>query len=470
LTVTGEFEAPSNKNLALGKPVSASDSITVGGAWGAALLTDGTRKGTGFSTNSVANPNVGVSGAKWVSVNLQKNSVIDTVVLYPRTDGEVDSNGQTPSYPVDFEIQVRADGESQYRTVKQITGEPNPQGMAQTYAFDAPVIAKEVRIFVTKLGTKEVSDNGHRLQLAEMEVYSRNYPVSIEITSDNTIYEGEQGQLEIEAILADDSRINVDSISKTVTSSDTSVATVTDSGVINALAAGTTTITVDMQINGFEYTCSQELVVAKDTTAPGDVTNVAAEAGNGKVTITWTDPEDKDLDKIKIVDEDTSVATVYVEPGVETATITGLTNGKNYTFRIITIDTRGNESEGVLVSATPTESGTFTVVTIFTVGKTANATKLEAGKVLDASANITNNGAENRQVLLIVALYDSNNRMVNVSYLSKEVAGGATVNFHAGFKLPSDISGHKARVFVWDGKDIESSNMIPLSNAVEIAE
>jgi len=290
-------------------------------------------------------PNVGVSGAKWVSVDLQKNSVIDTVVLYPRTDGEVDSNGQTPSYPVDFEIQVRA--------------------------------------------------------------------------------------------------------------------------------AGTATITVVMDINGFEYTCSQELVVTeKDKTPPADVTNVAVVEGNGQITITWTDPEDSDLDKIKIVDADeaSSVQPVYVEPGVETVTITGLTNGKNYTFRITAIDTAGNESAGVLVNATPAESGTFTVVTTFTVGKTSNATKLEAAKVLDASANITNNGTENRQVLMLVALYDSNNRMINVSYLSKLVAGGATVNFNAGFKLPSDVTDCKARVFVWDGKDIESSNMIPLSNAVEITD
>ncbi|HHV98648.1 MAG TPA: DUF4959 domain-containing protein, partial [Clostridiaceae bacterium] len=239
-----------------------------------------------------------------------------------------------------------------------------------------------------------------------------------------------------------------------------------------ALAAGTTTITVVMDINGFEYTCSQELVVTeKDKIPPADVTNVAVVAENGQVTITWTDPEDSDLDKIKIadVDEASSVQPVYVEPGVETVTITGLTNGKNYTFRITATDKAGNESAGVLVNATPTESGTFTVETTFRVGSTPNATKLEADKMLDASAVITNNGTENKQVLLIVALYDSNNRMVNISYLSKEVAGGATVNFHAGFKLPTDITGYRARVFVWDGRDIESSNMIPLSNVVEIA-
>ncbi|HHW00366.1 MAG TPA: DUF4959 domain-containing protein [Clostridiaceae bacterium] len=200
--------------------------------------------------------------------------------------------------------------------------------------------------------------------------------------------------------------------------------------------------------------------------------NVVVVEGNGQITITWTDPEDSDLDKIKIVDVDeaSSVQPVYVEPGVETVTITGLTNGKKYTFRITAIDKAGNESAGVLVNATPTESGAFTVKTTFTVGKTKNATKLEAGKMLDASAVITNNGTENKQVLLILALYDSNKRMVNVSYLSKEVAGGATEYMHVGFNLPSDITGYKAKVFVWDGRDIESSNMIPLSNVVEIAD
>ncbi|HHW00648.1 MAG TPA: hypothetical protein GXX36_14010, partial [Clostridiaceae bacterium] len=112
----------------------------------------------------------------------------------------------------------------------------------------------------------------------------------------------------------------------------------------------------------------------------------------------------------------------------------------------------------------------FDVETVFTVGKTANADKLEANAMLDASAVITNNETESRQVLLIVALYDSNNRMVNVSYLAKEVAAGTAENFHAGFKLPSDVTGYKVKAFVWEGESLSSSNLKPVSNVVEITD
>jgi len=112
----------------------------------------------------------------------------------------------------------------------------------------------------------------------------------------------------------------------------------------------------------------------------------------------------------------------------------------------------------------------FTVNTTFTVGEKVNATKLEANAMLDASAVITNNGSDSKQVLLIVALYDSSNRMVNVSYLAKEVAAGATENFHAGFKLPSNVAGYKAKAFVWEGESLLSTNMEPVSNVAEITD
>ncbi|WP_422449137.1 glycoside hydrolase family 2 TIM barrel-domain containing protein [Thermoanaerobacterium sp. DL9XJH110] len=94
----------------------------------------------------------------------------------------------------------------------------------------------------------------------------------------------------------------------------------------------------------------------EDTVAPGEVINAAVTAGDGKLTITWTDPGDEDLATIKISGEgDTVMDAVYVDKGVQTAIIEGLTNGRRYTFRITTIDTSGNESEGIIVSGTPGE-------------------------------------------------------------------------------------------------------------------
>ncbi|MEL7565226.1 MAG: DUF4959 domain-containing protein [Dehalobacterium sp.] len=92
-----------------------------------------------------------------------------------------------------------------------------------------------------------------------------------------------------------------------------------------------------------------------DETAPEKVSSLAAVPGDRQVTLNWADPADKDLKEIKIYTEETgSVAgTVYAQPGVQTAAITGLTNGNTYTFIVTTIDASDNESEGVTVQATP---------------------------------------------------------------------------------------------------------------------
>lgn len=72
-------------------------------------------------------------------------------------------------------------------------------------------------------------------------------------------------------------------------------------------------------------------------------------------------------------------------------------------------------------------------------------------------------------VLVIVGLYDESNTMVNISYISKGIAYGGTETLSAGFKLPAaDLTGFKAKAFMWDGDDIKTTNMIPLSNVVQI--
>jgi len=91
-----------------------------------------------------------------------------------------------------------------------------------------------------------------------------------------------------------------------------------------------------------------------DTVPPGKVRDVAVISGHGKLTLTWTDPSNKDLDKIYIVAEaDTVVEAVYVDAGVGSYTFTGLENGVTYTLRLTAIDLYGNESERVTASGKP---------------------------------------------------------------------------------------------------------------------
>ena len=89
-------------------------------------------------------------------------------------------------------------------------------------------------------------------------------------------------------------------------------------------------------------------------------------------------------------------------------------------------------------------------------------------KLLTANVKVENINAPNDSVLAIVSLYDSNDRMINVSYISKAIAKGQIETLTAGFILPADITRHCVKVFVWDGETIEKSEMQPLSNVVSL--
>lgn len=109
----------------------------------------------------------------------------------------------------------------------------------------------------------------------------------------------------------------------------------------------------------------------------------------------------------------------------------------------------------------------------FMVETTFEPSVMLPNQMLSAKVKATNVSTESysgtKDVLVIAALYDSNNTMVNVSYISKGIPYHGTELLTAGFKLPAGIAGHKVKAFMWDGKDIATSNMIPLSNEVELS-
>jgi pectin methylesterase-like acyl-CoA thioesterase/predicted RecA/RadA family phage recombinase len=102
----------------------------------------------------------------------------------------------------------------------------------------------------------------------------------------------------------------------------------------------------------------------------------------------------------------------------------------------------------------------------FTVNSTFNIDKLQANKLLEVKTSVTNNVSLSKQVIAVVALYDKDDKMVNVSYISKNVSGGKIENLSAGFKLPTNVDNYKVKVFVWDGTSLTDTKMMPLSNVV----
>ena len=91
-----------------------------------------------------------------------------------------------------------------------------------------------------------------------------------------------------------------------------------------------------------------------DTTAPSEVKDLIASAGDHSVMLSWTNPVDEDFSKVVItygIDGTTSVRGIPGSMGKQF--ISNLTNDTEYTFTVMTLDRIGNASEGVQVSSTP---------------------------------------------------------------------------------------------------------------------
>ena len=99
--------------------------------------------------------------------------------------------------------------------------------------------------------------------------------------------------------------------------------------------------------------CNQNMRPVQDTTAPAEVTELKAVAGNGKVSLSWKNPGDADLSQVEISAEPaegTLKKPVYLaakkgENG--SFMVEGLANGTGYTFTVRTIDKALNKSKGI---------------------------------------------------------------------------------------------------------------------------
>lgn len=120
----------------------------------------------------------------------------------------------------------------------------------------------------------------------------------------------------------------------------------------------------------------------------------------------------------------------------------------------------------------PTPSSTDNGGYDFKVDTTFSPARLVANQMMTAKVTATNVSAAPYEgkydVLLIVALYDSNNTMMNVSYISKGIPYQGTETLSAGFKLPTNVTGYSVKAFMWDGQDLKTTNMLPLSNVTQI--
>lgn len=98
-----------------------------------------------------------------------------------------------------------------------------------------------------------------------------------------------------------------------------------------------------------------------DTTAPANVTELAATARDSRVLLTWTDATDDDIFGYEVSYSGTNTinravsamekSTLFVAQGAGGTYVSGLENETEYTFTVKTMDTSGNKSEGAAVKA-----------------------------------------------------------------------------------------------------------------------
>ncbi|NLY44198.1 MAG: hypothetical protein GX066_09615 [Clostridiaceae bacterium] len=103
----------------------------------------------------------------------------------------------------------------------------------------------------------------------------------------------------------------------------------------------------------------------------------------------------------------------------------------------------------------------------FDISVTFNGDSLVPNQLLEAKVKVENKSEDYEgSALAIVAIYDKDGKMVNVSYVSKKILPQKTETLSAGFKLPANVEGYEVRVFVWEGTNLFTSNMKPLSDVV----
>lgn len=161
--VAGDIDT--DNNLLLNKPVSSNNSFeSERYGWLAAKLTDGVKTGIGYSSNEFDSVDAG-SNAPYVEVDLGENQELTTLMLYKRTD-----NGSVYFFPEDFKVECRADGESEYKTLAEVTGCENT-GEPVRVDFTKTSM-RYVRVTAVKLSSNKGSENKYRFQVIEIEGYN----------------------------------------------------------------------------------------------------------------------------------------------------------------------------------------------------------------------------------------------------------------------------------------------------------
>ncbi len=88
----------------------------------------------------------------------------------------------------------------------------------------------------------------------------------------------------------------------------------------------------------------------------------------------------------------------------------------------------------------------------FTDSNGNTMTGLVSGANIKASVEITNNSGKPMIGMMLLVLYNKNDRVVNGTVAPLWVSANSTATVDAGLRLPARIDGHKIKAFIWDSR------------------
>ena len=182
------------------------------------------------------------------------------------------------------------------------------------------------------------------------------------------------------------------------------------------------------------------------STAVNVPTDVTATPGDESATIKWTEAANSEKINVYIKNDDNSLTLrASVANYKKSVNITNLEGNKEYTFVLKNMNIDGRESEGKEVTVTPKEIK-------LTLGE-FNLNGSENGNISvgpnTVSIDITSK--EEYKAQLIVAAYDENGVLLNISTSSAETIKGEKKPLEA--KINTDEKTKTLKAFLWDSLD-----------------
>lgn len=264
----GSYAPPGTENLAGGATVTASSSYEMPGeGWSTAKLVDGVLAAPGAPNGWTTNPYDQVTDPAtpaWVKASLRRDSQVERVVLFPRSDVGAEPYGAY--YPVEYAVEL-LDGSGQAVQTVHLTQTERPTAPV-VVDLDQPVTAAAVRVDVSLRYSKDgagggTGNDGKLVQLSELAAFGVTDEVSLEIGKPALLLEpGAVEELTYEASLGGEEPELVWS------SSDDAVATVDQTGRVTAVGQGDAVVTLAAPAAGVSATTTVE--VSDDVERAGD--------------------------------------------------------------------------------------------------------------------------------------------------------------------------------------------------------